>query len=241
MSDLPIVESARPVGAPLAASQPGQTPEQLRALAAQFESLLLTQMLKELKQSMFEDGESSDGFGSGPLADSLFAELGLALSRAGGIGLGQSLIEPLEAAAGISAAHGGPTTMAAIEAPARLDRPARLSAPYGWRRDPISGDSAFHKGIDLAMPVGQEVPAARSGEVVSAGELPGYGRTVVVKHGNGTSTRYAHLSEILVKPGDAVTAGQTIARSGATGRVTGPHLHFEVLQGGQAVDPYGTW
>jgi murein DD-endopeptidase MepM/ murein hydrolase activator NlpD len=105
----------------------------------------------------------------------------------------------------------------------------------------MSGATKFHNGIDLAMPVGDDVPAARAGEVISAGELPGYGKTVVVKHDDTTSTRYAHLSTILVTPGDMVAAGQTIARSGASGKATGPHLHFEVLRDGRSVDPYGTW
>jgi murein DD-endopeptidase MepM/ murein hydrolase activator NlpD len=224
----------------------------VRALAVQFESILLAQMLKDMRDSMFDSGEESSGFGAGPLGDSLFQEFSIALSRAGGIGLGQSLVAPLEAAAGVAAA--GPTfATAAMEAivndvvantpgaAAALERPSPLTSAYGWRRDPVSGAVKFHKGIDLAMPVGDDVPAARAGEVVSAGDLAGYGKTVVVKHGDTTSTRYAHLSEILVKPGDTVVAGQTIARSGVSGRATGPHLHFEVLRDGQSVDPHGIW
>ena len=229
------------------AKAPG-TPEQVRALAVQFESILLAQMLKGIRESLFESDDESTGFGGGPLGDSLFQEFSLALSRAGGVGLGQAITAPLEAAAGVraadvAAAHGVPLDPAsvAVDAPAALDRPSPLTSAYGWRRDPISGAMKFHKGIDLAMPVGDDVPAARAGEVVFAGNLAGYGRTVVVKHNDTTSTRYAHLSEILVKPGDVVGAGQTIARSGASGKATGPHLHFEVLQEGQAVDPYGTW
>ena len=120
-----------------------------------------------------------------------------------------------------------------------LAMPGRLSSAYGWRRDPINGSVKFHNGLDLAMPVGQDVPAARPGEVAFAGELSGYGLTVVVRHDDRTSTRYAHLSEILVEPGDAVKAGETIAKSGATGRTTGPHLHFEVLEDGRPVNPDG--
>jgi murein DD-endopeptidase MepM/ murein hydrolase activator NlpD len=254
MADFPTVDSAsafakttadRPVTS--LDARPPQTPEQVRALAVQFESILLAQMLKDMRDSMFDSGEESSGFGAGPLGDSLFQEFSIALSRAGGIGLGQSLMAPLEAAAGVAAA--GPTFVTAAPqslvnaagSPAALDRPSPLTSTYGWRRDPISGAAKFHKGIDLAMPVGDDVPAARAGEVVSAGDLAGYGKTVVVKHSDTTSTRYAHLSEILVKPGDTVVAGQTIARSGVSGRATGPHLHFEVLQEGRSVDPYGTW
>jgi murein DD-endopeptidase MepM/ murein hydrolase activator NlpD len=238
MSDLPLIDTLRSSRTGTDDIRAGDGPEQLRALAAQFESLLVSQMLQQMRQSMFDESDTSSGFNSGPLADSLFAELSVALSRAGGFGLGQSLMEPLERAAGTT---GAPTpseaTVAAAPA-AALARAVRTSE-FGWRRDPVSGDVRFHKGVDLAMPVGQDVPVARGGSVVSAGALSGYGQTVVVAHGDGTSTRYAHLSEILVQPGETVAAGQTIAKSGATGRVTGPHLHFEVLRDGIPVDPDG--
>jgi murein DD-endopeptidase MepM/ murein hydrolase activator NlpD len=244
--------------APSFSSDSRQSPEQLRALAAQFESLLLGQMLKEMRQSMFSDDAEGDGagFGSGPLADTIFSELSVALARSGGMGLTTSLMGPLMAQAGIApeALGADAAVPAEIPLPAGLDLPAaspiaapmaavaaampgRMSSGYGWRKDPINGQAKFHKGVDIAMPVGGDVPSARGGEVTFAGEMNGYGLTVVVKHDERTSTRYAHLSEILVTPGDQVTAGQTIAHSGATGRVTGPHLHFEVIEGGVAVDP----
>ena len=119
--------------------------------------------------------------------------------------------------------------------------PGRVSSSYGWRKDPIDGQTKFHKGVDLAMPVGHDVPAARKGEVAFAGEVNGYGLTVVVRHDDQTATRYAHLSQILVNPGDTVSAGQTIALSGSSGKSTGPHLHFEVIEAGQSVDPSGAW
>jgi len=232
-----------------------QSPEQLRALAAQFESMLLGQMLKQMRQSMFSDDEDKEGgFGSGPLADTIFSELSVALRRSGGMGLTRSLMGPLMAQAGISAGAIDPVASAGeIPLPSGLDLPStspiaapmaavaslpgRLSSAYGWRKDPMNGEAKFHSGVDLAMPVGQDVPSARGGEVTFAGELKGYGKTVVVKHDDRTSTRYAHLSEILVSPGDAVNAGQTIALSGSSGRSTGPHLHFEVIRDGQSVDP----
>jgi murein DD-endopeptidase MepM/ murein hydrolase activator NlpD len=247
--------------APALSNESAKSPEQLRALAAQFESLLLGQMLKDMRQSMFSvvEGEGS-GFGTGPLADTLFSELSVALSRSGGMGLTSSLMGPLMAQAGIKAdalstetampaeipLPGGldlPTTspVAAPMAAVAAAMPGRLSSGYGWRKDPLDGSVKFHKGIDIAMPVGQDVPSARAGEVTFAGELKGYGLTVVVKHDERTSTRYAHLSEILVNRGDTVAAGQTVAQSGATGRVTGPHLHFEVLEAGKPVDPGSDW
>jgi murein DD-endopeptidase MepM/ murein hydrolase activator NlpD len=95
----------------------------------------------------------------------------------------------------------------------------------------------FHKGIDVAVPVGTDVTSPRDGAVTFAGPMSGYGLTVVVDHGDGLATRYAHLSEINVNVGDGVREGQLLARSGATGRVTGPHLHFEVLSDGRPIDP----
>jgi murein DD-endopeptidase MepM/ murein hydrolase activator NlpD len=81
------------------------------------------------------------------------------------------------------------------------------------------------------------VPAAQAGRVTFAGERPGYGLMVVVEHAGGQSTRYAHLSALEVRAGDRVDAGQIIARSGATGRATGPHLHVELIAAGKTVNP----
>src|SRR5262245_48739270 len=112
-----------------------------------------------------------------------------------------------------------------------------ITSAFGWRKDPISGDTRFHKGVDVRAAYGQSVPAAADGTVVSAGEQGGYGLTVVIEHGSGIRTRYAHLSEVAVRPGDTVARGQDIGRVGRSGRSTGPHLHFEVLADGQPVDP----
>jgi murein DD-endopeptidase MepM/ murein hydrolase activator NlpD len=222
-----------------------KTAEQVRGLAAQFEALVLGQMLRELRESMFGDEEGKEsGFGGGPLGDAMFAELGTALSRAGGIGLSDSLVAPLLAEADPAAARTAtalPSTLPAsgpvATTAATVPLPGRLSSAYGWRRDPLSGDQTFHKGIDVAIPFGADVPVARDGSVAFVGERSGFGLTVVVDHEKGISTRYAHLSAADVRVGDRVAAGQTIAKAGASGRATAPHLHFEVLRNGQAVDP----
>lgn len=95
----------------------------------------------------------------------------------------------------------------------------------------------LHAGIDEAVPIGTAVGAAAAGKITYAGPSAGYGNRVDVDHGNGTITRYAHLSAATVRVGQTVTAGQQIALSGNTGASTGPHLHFEVLRDGVAVDP----
>lgn len=112
-----------------------------------------------------------------------------------------------------------------------------VTSAFGWRADPFTGEGRFHKGVDVRAAYGQQIPAVANGKVVSAGADGGYGLSVVIEHGSGIRTRYAHLSEVSVKPGDVVERGQDIGRVGQSGRSTGPHLHFEVLAGGRPVDP----
>ena len=95
----------------------------------------------------------------------------------------------------------------------------------------------FHKGLDIAVAYGSPVKCAASGKVIFAGVKGGYGNCVIVEHGNGLATLYGHLSEILVEANDRVSVGQTIAKSGNTGRSTGPHLHYEVHKNNQPINP----
>ncbi len=108
---------------------------------------------------------------------------------------------------------------------------------YGYRIDPINGHSAFHTGVDIIANPGTPVVAAAGGVVAAVEYLAEYGNVVEVDHDNGLVTRYAHLSRSLVKVGDVVMKGQKIALTGATGRVTGPHLHFEVREKGVPLNP----
>jgi murein DD-endopeptidase MepM/ murein hydrolase activator NlpD len=96
---------------------------------------------------------------------------------------------------------------------------------------------AFHDGIDIGAPRGTPVRAAREGQVLYSDRLSGYGRVIIVRHGDGYATVYAHNSEHLVRTGDRVRQGQVIARVGATGRTTGPNLHFEVRKDNVARNP----
>ena len=247
-----VVDVPKPVAAGNAAGRADtqRTPEQLRQLAAQFEALLLSQMLQQMRSSLFDDNDSDSGFAKGPLGDAMYTELSLSLSRAGGFGLAESMMEPLlresgtvmpagAGGFGMPAAATAAMTMADTTAPVTRNAlfEGTLTSSFGWRQHPISGGAKFHKGVDIAMPIGREVPVAQAGQVTFAGDQGAYGLTVVVAHGNGVSTRYAHLSELRVQAGDTVGDGQTIALSGATGRVTGAHLHFEVLDNGKPIDP----
>ncbi|RDI74946.1 Membrane-bound metallopeptidase [Gaiella occulta] len=123
--------------------------------------------------------------------------------------------------------------------------PPPSTGSFVW---PVSGtvtsgfgprDGRTHEGIDIAVPSGTPVGAAASGTVIQAGWLGGYGILVVIDHGNGVSTAYAHNSGVAVTVGQRVTQGQVIAYAGSTGNSSGPHVHFEVRVGGSAVDPLG--
>jgi murein DD-endopeptidase MepM/ murein hydrolase activator NlpD len=113
----------------------------------------------------------------------------------------------------------------------------RVSSGFGVRSDPMHGRPAAHRGVDLPGTPGTPVLAAASGVVRVAGRRGGYGELVELGHPDGSTTRYAHLSHILVRPGEAVAQGQVIGRMGSTGRSTGSHLHFEYRIDGTPVDP----
>ncbi|QSQ10371.1 Murein hydrolase activator EnvC [Koleobacter methoxysyntrophicus] len=114
----------------------------------------------------------------------------------------------------------------------------RITSPYGWRIHPIYKTRRMHTGIDIGAPAGSNIVAATHGEVIYADWLGGYGKTVVLDHGGGISTMYAHTSVILVEVGQKVRKGQVIAKVGSTGVSTGPHLHFEVKINGNHTDPW---
>ncbi|HTV01660.1 MAG TPA: peptidoglycan DD-metalloendopeptidase family protein, partial [Luteitalea sp.] len=266
---------------------PAAEREKLGELAAQFESMLMLEMIKQMRQSLIDDGGGDgEGLGNENYTSQIDGELATQLAKAGGMGLTKMLVEAYDrqqgavapgtilggaqgAKAGVAvdmparavsryAAVASPTVAAAAPSAVSAVRPAstpvaaphdeaghglslemagRVSSSYGWRSDPFKGQSKFHSGIDLAARYGTEVPAAAGGTVVAAGENGGYGLTVVVRHPNGYESRYAHLSSLAVREGDTVARGQQVGRVGSTGRSTGPHLHFEVTQAGQRVDP----
>lgn len=112
-----------------------------------------------------------------------------------------------------------------------------ITSEFGYRIHPIYGRQILHSGIDIGVPTGTVIHAADSGTVVLSGWVSGYGYTVIIDHGNGFSTLYAHNSELLVSEGQSVSQGEAIAHAGSTGNSTGPHLHFEVRINGEPQNP----
>ncbi|MDJ0626408.1 MAG: M23 family metallopeptidase [Candidatus Caenarcaniphilales bacterium] len=114
---------------------------------------------------------------------------------------------------------------------------AAITSPYGYRRHPIFGVRSFHSGIDLGARYGTPIKASNGGIVIYSGWYSGYGKTVIVSHGSGKTTLYAHAERIVVKNGDKVAQDQILAYVGSTGYSTGPHLHFEYRLSGKPQNP----
>jgi len=153
------------------------------------------------------------------------------LSAPDNISAGQSLILP-------GARPGGRSIQSVARSSAlRWPVTGPVTSGFGWRVHPITGDSEFHQGIDIAASEGTSVVAAASGTISSRGWYGGYGRLIIIDHGNGIETRYGHLSGYAVDQGGEVSAGQVVGYIGSSGISTGPHLHFEVRVNGEAVDP----
>jgi len=114
---------------------------------------------------------------------------------------------------------------------------ASVSSPFGWRRHPIFGVRKFHTGVDLAGPNHSPIKASDSGNVLYSGWYGGYGKVVIVSHGNGIATLYAHMSKVDAAAGQNVSKGDVLGYEGSTGFSTGPHLHFEVRVDGKPNNP----
>jgi murein DD-endopeptidase MepM/ murein hydrolase activator NlpD len=243
--------------------------QRLARLAGEFESMLLVQMLREMRKSGSWEDEKGDksGFGSETLFEMIDVELASYLTKAQGFGLEKSLVKQVAGnpAGGVNAVPlhlpsldlptidnattdvrsrgsldppDGAEGAASIAGPLDLLADRVQTSPFGWRRDPFSGATTYHRGVDLRAAYGEAIGAAEAGKVVFAGEQGGYGQTVVVEHADGVRTRYAHLSSLMTEVGAEVKAGEAIGRAGRSGRATGTHLHFEVTQNGRPIDPH---
>jgi murein DD-endopeptidase MepM/ murein hydrolase activator NlpD len=141
-----------------------------------------------------------------------------------------AMAEPVTAAASATAADSGPVS---FNMPVR----GRISSGFGNRFHPIDKVIKFHAGLDIAVPKGSSVAASAQGVVEFAGQRGGYGNMVIIRHPDGKETRYGHLEKVLVSEGETVKSGQQIALSGSTGKSTGPHLHFEIRENGEILNP----
>lgn len=132
-----------------------------------------------------------------------------------------------------------PTTPTVPPTPGKMIKPVpgAINSSFGYRVHPIYGDSRLHAGVDFNAGIGTPIKAAKAGKVITASVLSGYGNVIVIDHGGGISTLYAHQSSFAVGVGAQVAQGQVIGYSGMSGNVTGPHLHFEVRVNGTPTDP----
>ena len=214
--------------APLVADDPrkrSETGDPAHELDRLFARVLLKEVTKALKSGPLFGGKAAQAF------EGIWVEELADRIAESGLGVADSWL-------GRSAAF-SPGPQALSVAP---DRPAgvsvaRVTSAYGWRTDPFDGTHRRHDGVDIGAPAGTEIPAVRDGTVVYAGDRGGYGRVVIVDHGDGLQTRYAHCRELRVQEGAQVRAGDTLATVGSTGRATGPHLHLEARQDGVHIDP----
>lgn len=290
----PHVDATR--GTPPAAEPSASAREQALTLAREFESMLMLQMIRQMRQSLLDEEEQVDGLGNETLTDTIDGELSRALSASGGLGFakwfaanlsnastaelgtqGDRRVDGLTSvpvgtppvlptAADVARPTAAPSIGATLpasspeasgpsarpvstppgagsgahpgaEAPFQLPASGEVTSSFGLRADPFHGRTRLHSGVDIRAAYGRSVASVAEGEVTFAGERGGYGQMVVVRHEGGVETRYAHLSAIDVHVGDRVQGGEVLGRSGSSGRATGPHLHFEVVQQGRHVDP----
>ncbi len=211
--------------------------EAVKSVAKEMESLFAFEMIKAMRQTTLASSENS--FGKDVYMSMFDMEIARLFAEKG-LGLQDMLIKGFNS-------HIDPPSFSSISAgseplfpkirPSFLPVAGEISSSFGMRKHPIYGDYRFHHGVDISAPEGTPVYSAMSGRVIFSGEEAGYGNVVVVDHGNGYITKYAHNRVNLVKEGDYVDAAAVIAEVGSTGASTGPHLHFEVRYDGKSIDP----
>jgi murein DD-endopeptidase MepM/ murein hydrolase activator NlpD len=149
--------------------------------------------------------------------------------------------EPVEKIIEVTDSYGEKRQVKVMVTPTANPAPSTIAAntkPAERNNPPAEADQMqFHKGLDIAVPFGSDVVATAAGTVIFSGQKGGYGNCVIVSHGNGLATLYGHLSQLVAKPNDKVKVGQVIAKSGNSGRSTGPHLHYEVHKNNSPVNP----
>ncbi len=227
--------------------------DEARKAAQEFESFLLYYLIKTMRETVQESEFLGNRRSEQVYRSMLDEQVANRLAERGGLGMGDAIyrqigtedpseLPPLSSKVVPLRTLPPETFFNKVlpedpELSLRLE--GRVSSPFGFRRDPITGEKRMHKGIDLAVPAGTPVRAPADGAVVFSGEMRGYGKVVILRHEDGTETVYGHNRSNGCKEGETVQKGDVIAHVGMTGRATGPHLHFEVRKGGEAVDPAG--
>lgn len=208
-----------------------------KVIAKQVENVFLNEFLKIMMEQT--------SFGKDRVISTympyITAEIAKDIADNRGIGIGEFFLKGSEAlrVKSYELSDNKDLKLNSLNSELKLGHPVKgkVSSQYGLRQDPIDGKVRHHNGMDIAVPEGTSVTSAESGKVVFSGYSSGYGNCVIIEHGNGLTSLYAHNSLNLVKTGDTVEKGKNIALSGSTGRSTGPHLHFEVRKDGAPVDP----
>lgn len=235
-----------------------ESPEAIKKAVSEFEALFINQMMKTMRETVGKSELFHGGSGEDIYMSMLDMELSKSMAEAGGIGLGKVLLKQLstddrleleDLRAPVRQPYQSPSVKEVEEGRAgkeaavnpvealKLPVSGKVSSRFGLRQDPFTGEMKFHHGIDIAAKEGTPIMSATAGTVIFSGTRPGYGNLVEVRDGNGVVTRYGHTQKNIVKQGDVVDAGATIAYVGSTGRSTGPHLHFEVVKEGVPVNP----
>jgi len=227
----------RPLAGTLSNITGKQDPEAIKKVAKEMESLFAYEMIKAMRATTGESARS--GLGNDTYLTMFDLELSKLFAERG-LGLQDML------AKGLPAASGKTTGVQPLQSQSMgdelrtilpEDRNIRISSDFGFRKDPISGDRKFHHGLDIPAPVGTGIHPVKPGTVTFSGEQTGYGNVVIIDHGDGFVSKYAHNAANLVSVGDSVTPETALATVGSTGRSTGPHVHFEVSYLGEKVDP----
>lgn len=211
----------------------GEKPD-LEKVAKEFEALFLAQMLKIMRESVGSSGLLEEAPGKDIYRELMDHELARSLAARGGLGLAKLFLQGVQQR---QAKEGAPPEISSAASVPRSTSSYRVSSELGWRRDPITAETRFHRGVDLAAPAGTQVLSRTEGKVVFSGRQGSYGNTVVIENQEGVRTRYAHLQEVAVRTGEEVSRKQVIGKVGSTGRATGPHLHLEMEKDGRLLHP----
>lgn len=225
-----------------------ETKEQLKKVAKDFESVIINELLKVMRQSVPKEGLVNGGFGEEIFSSMLDNEYSKEIANRGTLKISDIIEKQLNK----YVEEGDNDKINQLTNLSNLNRnigsvvkfqnsfenpvEGNITSKFGMRRNPITNKYQLHEGIDIGATEGTPVKSAMSGVVTFSGESEGYGNLVIIKNGE-KETRYAHLSKLNVQKGDNVNSGDLIGEVGSTGNSTGPHLHFEIRINNQPIDP----